>query len=177
MSKENEGVVVVDEAYDLNAYQVQAYSLAVYGEPKIAYPALGLVEEVGELLECSPEHPESIVKEMGDVMWYCGALASDLGFTLVDARMDCKVQLIPDIEALYKNAFKIAGRVKKVLRGDSGQESKVEEIKGRVGDIIRRIEVLAAQHGSSLGEVCERNLDKLFDRKDRGVLKGDGDNR
>lgn len=164
--------------YDLDMYQNQAVTLAVYkGDVAIAYPCLGLLEEIGELLECKTDTPDLLIKEMGDVMWYASALAHDLGIRLSECWDEPKVQLIPDVEALYKNAFRCAGRVKKILRGDDGREDKVKEVRGLVGDIVRRIEVLAAQYGSSLEEVCETNLEKLFDRKDRGVLRGDGDNR
>lgn len=168
----------VEELYDLDMYQNAAMTLAVYHKERaIAYPCLGLIEEVGELLEADTADVPLLIKEMGDVMWYASALCSDLGIKLSEAYEQPKVQLIPDVEALYKNAFRCAGRVKKILRGDTDREGKVKEVRGLVGDIVRRIEVLAAQYGSSLDEVCETNLDKLFDRKDRGVLKGDGDNR
>ena len=174
----NELNEVTECYYDLDNYQNQAMTLAVYrGDVRIAYPTLGLIEEVGELLECATDNSELLVKEMGDVMWYASAVCSDLGIKLSEAWKEPKVQLIPDVEALYKNAFRCAGRVKKILRGDDGREDKVKEVRGLVGDIVRRIEVLAGQYGSSLQEVCETNLDKLFDRKDRGVLRGDGDNR
>lgn len=170
--------VHVEATYDLDFYQNQASTLAVYGKDKaISYPCLGLVEEVGELLACEVEDVDKLVKEMGDVMWYSAALCTDLGIRLSEAWTQPKVQMIPDTEAIYQNAFKCAGRVKKILRGDANREEKVVEVRGLVGDIIRRIEVLAAKYGSSLESVCETNLDKLFDRRDRGVLRGDGDNR
>lgn len=164
--------------YDLDLYQNQAMTLAVYrGNVRIAYTCLGLIEEVGELLEADIADRDTLLKEMGDVMWYASALASDLGIKLSEAWEEPKVQLIPDVEALYKNAFRCAGRVKKILRGDDNREAKVTEVRGLVGDILRRIEALAGQYEASLEDVCEMNLDKLFDRKDRGVLRGDGDNR
>ena len=169
---------VHSSTYDLDWYQNQAMTLAVYHKERaIAYPCLGLVEEVGELLACEIADHDALIKEMGDVMWYASALCSDLGIKLNEAWANPKVQMIPDTEALYQNAFKCAGRVKKILRGDANREEKVLEVRGLVGDLVRRIEVLAAKYDSSLEEVCETNLDKLFDRKDRGVLKGDGDNR
>lgn len=79
----------------LNTYQKEAVSLAFYPE-KIIYPALGLCGESGEVAEkikkvlrddggaFTPEKRREIAKEIGDVLWYCSALANDLGYTLED---------------------------------------------------------------------------------------------
>lgn len=166
-------------AVKLDYYQNKAITLAAYpSKYEIAYTALGIVDEVGELLRCDADaENEVILSECGDVVWYCSALAYDLGLTLWDCYDCAKIQAIPDIQALFENSTRLAGRVKKILRGDPDQEGKVKEVRGYIGDILRRIEVLAIQRGASLETVCDMNLDKLFDRKDRGVLKGDGDKR
>lgn len=165
--------------YDLDMYQVKAMTLAVYHKDRaIVYPTLGLVEEVGELLDSDINDLDTLVKEMGDVCWYAQALCSDLGIRFQEAYDNATIQpLLSDIQALFKNTVMVAGRVKKIVRGDSDRDGKVIAIRGYVGDIVRRIEGIASVRGVSLGEVCDRNLAKLFDRKDRGVLKGDGDNR
>ena len=76
-------------------YQKQAKKTAIY--PKSAdvmYPALGLTGEAGEVANKvkkivrdgyanSPsDWKEQIAYELGDVLWYCAALASDLGLSL-----------------------------------------------------------------------------------------------
>lgn len=79
----------------LNDYQQKAIATAQYGEGnKIVYPALGLAGEAGEtadkvkkvLRDCggefTAEKKEDIAKEIGDVLWYCAALARDLGYEL-----------------------------------------------------------------------------------------------
>lgn len=80
----------------INEYQERALTTAIYpDESKITYTALGLVGEAGEVAnkvkklirdEMSPEVYESkkadIASEIGDVLWYCSALASDLGMSL-----------------------------------------------------------------------------------------------
>jgi NTP pyrophosphatase (non-canonical NTP hydrolase) len=162
----------------LDHYQTQAYTTAAYPESaKVAYPALGLVSEVGELLDTEFGDRDALVKELGDVVWYCAAIATDLDFKLSEAYGFAKCEFISDVQGIWKNAHLIAGRVKKIIRGDSGRTGKILAIRGYVGDVIRRVEALAAEAESSLEEVCEGNLDKLFDRKDRGQIKGDGDNR
>lgn len=78
-----------------NEYQELAKSTAIYPESSwLVYPALGLAGETGEVAEkvkklirdggrlVTPDFTDSIKKELGDVLWYISALASDLGLTL-----------------------------------------------------------------------------------------------
>ena len=80
---------------DFNAYQRSASRTAIYpDEHRILYPALGLAGEAGEvankvkkLIRDGPDgRPddwrEQIASEIGDVLWYCAALATDLNLTL-----------------------------------------------------------------------------------------------
>ena len=61
----------------LNEYQQHALETAIYPENRrIIYPTLGLTGEAEKRLE--------IVKEIGDVLWYCATLARDLGYELDD---------------------------------------------------------------------------------------------
>lgn len=162
----------------LNDYQTEAVTLAAYpSKYEIAYTALGLIDEVGELLRTEYGNQEAILSEMGDVCWYCAALSHDLGLKLQDCWDNPHIKMINNVEALFENSTRLCGRVKKILRGDPGKDAKVLEVQGFIGDILRRLEFLAAEHDSSLKAVMDANLDKLFDRKDRGVLKGDGDSR
>ena len=162
-----------------NDYQDQAITTAVYpDEHQISYPALGLVNEIGELLACDPEDDDAIKKEMGDVCWYVAVTAYDLGLRLQDCVDKPALKLgMNDLEGLYRNSHWIAGHVKKILRGDDGREEKVLEIQGFLGDILARLKGLARKMEFTIEEVFEANLDKLFDRRDRGLIKGDGDNR
>ena len=80
----------------LNEYQDKARTYAVYPEDhRITYPALGLVGEAGEIAnkvkkimrgDVKPENMEQkkleVASEIGDVLWYCAALAQDLGISL-----------------------------------------------------------------------------------------------
>jgi len=76
-------------------------------------------------------------------------------------------------------AGEVQGKIKKVLRDSNGQitpEMK-EAILAEAGDTLWYIAALATELGVTLEEVCKKNLDKLFDRRDRGVIGGSGDNR
>jgi len=83
----------------MNEYQEKARETAIYKrkEGEITfYPYLGLGGEVGEVLEevkkaerdeggsITKERKERIVKELGDVLWYVTAIATDLEISLED---------------------------------------------------------------------------------------------
>ena len=80
---------------DFNSYQRSAVTTAIYPDQhKITYPALGMAGEAGEvankvkkLIRDGPDKRpdtwrEDIASEIGDVLWYCAALADDLTLTL-----------------------------------------------------------------------------------------------
>jgi NTP pyrophosphatase (non-canonical NTP hydrolase) len=74
-----------------NDYQTEAEKTAIYsGSLDIMYPALGLAGEVGEALNKIKKHyrdgtpldKEDMTKELGDILWYLSALATDLDIDL-----------------------------------------------------------------------------------------------
>jgi NTP pyrophosphatase (non-canonical NTP hydrolase) len=85
---------------NFNEYQDAAWSTAQYPDKGInlIYPALGLAGESGEAVDkikkywrnfghTSAAHLDErqldeLSKELGDVLWYVAALASEMGYTL-----------------------------------------------------------------------------------------------
>ena len=80
---------------DLSDYQRQSRRTAEYPrEAWLAYPALGLAGEAGEVAEhakkairddegkISDERKAAMAKELGDVLWYVAQLATELGLDL-----------------------------------------------------------------------------------------------
>ncbi len=78
---------------ELNDYQSKAYTYAIYPwEINLAYPALGLAGEAGEVANKvkkvyrdnmdGSEIRDDIAAELGDVLWYLGALATEFGLDL-----------------------------------------------------------------------------------------------
>lgn len=65
--------------------------------------------------------------------------------------------------------------IKKHLRGDG--EVDVERLKKELGDVSFYHAKIANYFGISLDDVLRTNMEKLQSRKDRGVLRGSGDNR
>lgn len=75
---------------------------------------------------------------------------------------------------LVNEAGEYAGKVKKILRGDT---NTTEAAASELGDVLWYLAACAEALGVNLGDVAKQNLDKLADRAARGVLKGSGDNR
>ena len=84
---------MIKNNWNLNNYQMKARKFSIYPERmKIVYPALGLAGEAGEVADKvkkiyrdgrdDARFKGDIAREIGDVLWYCSALADDLGFSL-----------------------------------------------------------------------------------------------
>ena len=111
--------------YTMNAYQADMAQTAIYRD-KIIYPALGLVNEAGE----------------------------------------------------------VAGKIKKIMRDEQVSvegfvltDKQRAAVAAELGDVLWYIAALAKDLNVSLNEVAKMNIDKLIDRKDRGVIGGSGDDR
>ncbi|MEK7122574.1 MAG: nucleoside triphosphate pyrophosphohydrolase family protein [Patescibacteria group bacterium] len=79
-------------------FQKKSRRFAIYPDPghNIAYPTLGLANEAGEVAGKvkkvfrdgsgwpTVEEKEAIADEIGDVLWYCAQLATELGISLSD---------------------------------------------------------------------------------------------
>ena len=76
-------------------------------------------------------------------------------------------------------AGEVAEKIKKVIRDNGGvfTEEKKKEIIKEVGDVLWYIAALLSDLGVTMDETAVGNLEKLFSRKERGVLNGNGDNR
>ncbi len=88
-------VAPYDRQMELSEYQRLSRRTAEYPRAAwLAYPALGLAGEAGEVAEhakkairddggeVSEERRASMAKELGDVLWYVSQLASELGLEL-----------------------------------------------------------------------------------------------
>lgn len=80
---------------------------------------------------------------------------------------------------LLNEAGELAGKVKKILRDKDGKidERERERLKGELGDVLWYFTQVCTELDLTLEEVAEANLEKLRDRKKRGVIKGEGDER
>jgi NTP pyrophosphatase (non-canonical NTP hydrolase) len=165
------------EELTADAYQKGAVSTAIYSDDiKLTYPALGLAGEAGEVAD---KVADAIFPEGPPPDW------DEVSYTL----------------RMIYNALRAAGRagrecehIKKLLRDKQGTipAGVLDELRQRFelvtaeqasaiasedADVAWYVANVADDLGRSLSSVLQGNLDKLADRKARGVLSGSGDNR
>jgi NTP pyrophosphatase (non-canonical NTP hydrolase) len=86
---------------NLSDYQVKAWGFAMYpgaGYNNLEYPTLGLTGEAGEIANkvkkvqrdnrLVSDVRDDLASELGDVLWYVAALATELGLDLDDLAYD-----------------------------------------------------------------------------------------
>lgn len=79
---------------------------------------------------------------------------------------------------LTGEAGEVAGKIKKVIRGDYElTPEKKRELILELGDVLFYITRIAVELGYTLEEVMEVNQMKLVKRKEKNVIRGDGDHR
>lgn len=87
--------------------------------------------------------------------------------------------VIYPVLGLVNEAGEVAGKIKKVFRDKDGQisEETRQALKAELGDVLWYLAQVATELDLSLDEVAEHNIAKLYDRLERGQIKGEGDNR
>lgn len=83
---------------------------------------------------------------------------------------------------LTGEAGEVAERIKKILREDNRNLDEVisekrEAIIKEMGDVLWYLSALSREIGTTLDEIAQVNIEKLSNRKSRGVIYGEGDNR
>ena len=73
----------------------------------------------------------------------------------------------------------VAEKIKKIMRDKDGVigSGETEEIKKELGDVLWYLSTIAYELGVTLNDIAETNIKKLSSRKERGKIKGNGDNR
>lgn len=80
---------------------------------------------------------------------------------------------------LVGEAGEVAEKIKKIVRNKLGKfdDADVKEIAKELGDVLWYIAAISDVFGLEMNDIAATNLKKLADRKDRGVIKSEGDNR
>ena len=108
--------------------------------------------------------PQAAMSNRQYSMWVEGKIMTE-----GDAR------LVENVLGLVGEAGEIAEKVKKQIR--DGNLVAGEAIIKELGDVVFYVTALANYYDSDLGEVLQKNVDKLNGREERGTLQGSGDER
>ena len=76
---------------------------------------------------------------------------------------------------LVEESGEVAGLRKRFLR-DEGNIDEIK-LKKELGDVLWYIAMIGKRYGISMDDVAVTNIQKLTDRKERGVITGSGDER
>lgn len=94
-------------------------------------------------------------------------------------RDDKKYSLMYLSMGLAGESGEVIEKLKKVVRNDGGavSDEKREDLKKELGDVLWYLSELATVLNVSLEDVAKKNIEKLHDRAERGVIKSEGDTR
>lgn len=89
------------------------------------------------------------------------------------------IAFINKVLGLVGEAGEVAEKVKKLQRNQNGKMTAADrqELLKELGDVLWYLSAIAYYLEEPLGNLAEANISKLFDRRDRGVIKAKGDNR
>ncbi|MFX4221543.1 MAG: nucleoside triphosphate pyrophosphohydrolase family protein [Thalassobaculum sp.] len=169
-------------------------------DPGLAFPLLGLFGETGSLLSEVKKkqrdpvaylgYEDSVVEELGDVLWYLAALAAraqlgldelavNLDRSLQDWQSTCSAGLSFDAidrpatglsaspsPAFEKTLLKLAGEVGLLMTDHAAGrlERNRSALKGRLIGVLRALRAAAHETGITLEAAARANLTKIFDR-------------
>jgi len=80
---------------------------------------------------------------------------------------------------LAEESGETVGKVKRLFRDHAGEVTDAwrADMLLELGDVLWYLACTATELGFSLEQVASANLSKTKDRKQRGVIRGEGDNR
>lgn len=165
----------------LQGYEREVKRLLGAHEKEVSAYALGLAGEVGEVVDLLKKswghgHPldsEKLKKELGDSLWYVVALALqfNIGIATITPR-----RLVDDIGTEHRGQrplflTTLVGRVNnRLLRfwyGDAAQDAP-KHFARELMTIFDHLEQLGLEHGLSLLDILQANVDKLRMRYPEG---------
>lgn len=168
------------EIYD--DYQLAALKTLIVSENTFWYVLAGVVGETGEFLErlYNWRFKVELEHEAGDAFWYYAVISHLIGYSFSEVFVNIPFEVADQDKialGMYQNVTKIAELLKKDIRQGLTPKQKCDIIV-IISDLTRGMVSLIGLNGlSSVEEIFDGNVKKLADRKNRNVLKGQGDNR
>jgi len=173
----------------LDDYLDFTLSTAIYpgagtGDPEeTVYLSLGLCGEIGELAEKLKKNlrdgtliePETIAKELGDVLWYwtrlCQVVKLEPSFVSKFNKTAIRRRDSPGEELLM--VAKHAGALVGFLQDNLSHPAMLHHLSA----LYQHLEALAKTWDFPMVQIMHMNVTKLRDSKARSMLKGSGDDR
>ncbi len=155
---------------------------------QLMYYAIGLVDEVGELFgkvkKLHRDHEGVMVyrwiktfkSELGDVIWYVTQILSHFRVDFVGLGVRPYRSLPENLEPIIVKAAKIYSLVQSEEYKNSADTEA--EILNMLRDIVSEVKGISkGVFDWTLEDIARANLEKLFDRAERGKIQGNGDER
>lgn len=186
---------------NLKQYIAFTRTTAVYPEENASfYLNGGLLGEAGELIgkvsklfrgdKSYDEMKHSMIAELGDILWFAARHLDTFGgnYTEEDFDLDAftaneEKKLTPyryrnpGKKQLFNYSVDLADAVFDLVRVHQYWEDEGDELMQNYIDTFEIIRHFAYVNHVSVEELIDVNVAKLSSRKERGTLKGDGDNR
>lgn len=148
-------------------YAEQAESFALF--EGIEYCHLAFFEELGELCGVfaksirgdGPVDDTNVLKEIGDVLWNIAVV--------IIREVPERLHRLGDYEDPYKMLYPEVPTIDLCQR--------LFDLEDNFKEFLMTLNLIAKRHGGDLKVCAEMNLEKLASRKERGQLRGSGDNR
>ena len=136
----------------------------------LAYCMLGLNEEFQEYLDAT-NHTEA-QKELGDVMWYVTAMATEINTTVSELWLEFATETMFRHEPKDVQVFiiRLNGKIKKHYRDGTNYSTDIKYL-------LKIVLFFIANSPYDFSEILRMNYTKLIKRRETNTLHGEGDNR
>ena len=191
---------------NLYEYQKLARGTALPGALSLDYLIPGLAGEVGEAVEAATQSEpislkEELASELADINWFFAMICNVLRWDFFEvafwgnkeATLESNQLLIDEyfeshgeelsIQEHLDNLQVCVGNVcsawAKSVRDNKRiiSPEKADQIKENMADAFWVNGLLAHKTGNTVEDLLKKNIEKLYGRKERGVLGGSGNNR
>ncbi len=173
-------------------YRLVTNETAVYPKDKEElYLALGLMSELGEIAgklkkiirdkngDFEEKDRLELEKECGDVFWYLAQISNMLFPHSPVKKLVCNGEFENDIYQSLNDVFSAAAYLHTCMLA-SYYDTHIELIEEREIQSYKTLalfEWFCIKLGISPSSARQKNINKLFDRKKRGMIQGSGDDR